>query len=352
MGFGSGAWSLEFAQRLGRKGWTRLTWPQRYGGQARPLTYKLVLLEEMAYHHAPFASYSMADAIAGMLLDVGSETLRQEMLPAIGDGETSFWFGFSEPEAGSDLLALTTRAYEDGDDFVVDGQKTFSSNAHLAQYGHVLVRTASGTHRRHGISALIIPNNLSGVSVQPLRTADGDVYNNQVFFTGVRVPRRYLVGERDQAFGQLLAGLEHDRFWARFVKPPWCKRLLEDLIDYLRHKGPLDNVVRAQLAEIAIGLEVSRLLLSRAAWLVVNGLPITYESSAGKVFADEAGQRLAQVGMKALGLYGQAQRDTRWAPLGGKMTRFYLTSVGHTIAGGTSEIIRNTLATRGLGLPQ
>jgi alkylation response protein AidB-like acyl-CoA dehydrogenase len=186
----------------------------------------------------------------------------------------------------------------------------------------------------------------------------GGVYHYEVFLDAVRVPQDYLLGKEDEGFLQLLKGLDTDRFWGRFYKAPALKRLLQELVAYAntttRHGQPLakDAVVRRQLASLATDIEVLRMLFYRNGWLIREGLPTPHESALNKVFADETGQRLAALGMELLGLYGPLKAGSRWAKLHGKMQHVYQTSLGHTIAGGTSEVLRTTVALRGLGLPR
>jgi hypothetical protein len=264
----------------------------------------------------------------------------------------------SEPDAGSDLLGLTTHAVEDGDDFVVNGQKVWSSNAHIADYGYLITMTDPNVPRHKGLSAFVLDNRLPGVTIAPLINILGFRYHNEVFFDNVRIPRDYLLGKKNNGFYQMIKGLEHDRFWARYIKPPYCRRLFEELVQYAREtkRGGRalaeDPVVRQKLADIAVDLETCWVLSLRAGWLLVKGLPMNYEASVAKVMADEMGRRLFEVGLELLGLYGQLEKGSKWAQLGGKFEHLYLAGVGHTLAGGTSEIIRDTIATRGLSLPR
>ncbi|MBI2846690.1 MAG: acyl-CoA dehydrogenase family protein [Chloroflexi bacterium] len=357
-GFGFGGWSREFSRKLGEKGWIALTWPKEYGGLARPLMHKLVLLEEMAYHHAPFFAHFLAESTAHIIIERGSKTLKEETLSSIAKGETSFWLAFSEPDAGTDLLNISSTAVEDGDYFVLNGQKIWSSNSHLAHYGYLLARTDQNVPRHKGVSMFIVPKRLPGISVTGLINLAGFRWHNQVFFDNVRVPRDYLIGEKNQGFYYLLKGLEYDRFWGRFVKAPYCQRILEQLIQYVRDASHQSNahahsvLIRHRLAEMAIEVEACRLLFYSIGWAMSKGRELSYESSGAKVFADEMGLRLADVGMQVLGLYGQLEPDSKHTALKGKIERLYLTGRGHTIAGGTSEVVRNTVAMRGLGMPR
>ncbi len=288
----------------------------------------------------------------------GSPRLQQEVLPRIARGEVTFWQGFSEPNAGSDLLALQTAAVRDGDAYVLNGRKIWNSHVGIGTYGLVIARTNPEAPRHQGLSMFVVANTTPGLDIRPIRNMTGGVYHYEVFLDTVRVQHNYLLGKEDEGFVQLLRGLDTDRFWGRFYKAPSMTRILNELVEYAnttsRHGRPLahDPVVRRQFASLATDIAVLRMLFYRNGWLIREGLPTPYESALNKVFADELGQKLAAFGMELLGLYGPLQEGSRWARLHGKMQHIYQTSLGHTIAGGTSEILRTTVATRGLGLPR
>jgi alkylation response protein AidB-like acyl-CoA dehydrogenase len=204
----------------------------------------------------------------------------------------------------------------------------------------------------------VVANTTPGLAIRPIRSMTGEVYHYEVFLDDVRVPKAYLLGKEDEGFVQLLQGLDTDRFWGRFYKAPSLQRILNELVAYANsttRRGILlahDPVVRRQFASLATEIAVLRMLFYRNGWLLKEGLPTPYESALNKVYADETGQKLAAFGMELLGLYGPLKEGSRWAKLRGKMQHIYQTSLGHTIAGGTSEILRTTVATRGLGLPR
>jgi alkylation response protein AidB-like acyl-CoA dehydrogenase len=356
-GYGSGAHSHAFTRALGERGWLSLGWPREHGGQARPMSYLLVLLEELAAAGAPFGPLSGCIQISDSIIRNGSETLQRELLPQIARGDATFWQGYSEPEAGSDLLALQTRARLEGDHWVLDGRKIWSSHAGIATYGTVLARTDPASARSRGLSMLVVDNRLPGMDVRPIRSLTGQVYHYEVFMDGVRVPRDYVMGKPGEGFGQLLKGLDTDRFWGRFYKAPFLRRILGLLVEYAnttsRDGGLLahDAGVRRRLAHAAAEIAALRALFYRAAWLIERGIPATGEVSAAKVMADELGQRVLSLGMELLGPFGVLRAGSRWAQLRGEIEHQYQTSWGHTLAGGTSEIQRTTIAVRALGLP-
>jgi alkylation response protein AidB-like acyl-CoA dehydrogenase len=356
-GYGSGAHSRAFMRALGERGWLAMGWPKELGGGERPLIYQLILLEELAAGGAPFGPLPGCLQVADAIVRDGSETLRRDLLSRIARGEATFWQGFSEPESGSDLLSLKTRARRDGDDWILDGHKIWSSHAGIADYGTVLARTDPAEHRQRGLSMFIVDNRSPGLDIRAIRSLTGQVYHYEVFLDGARAPHDYLLGREGEGFAQLLKGLDTDRFWGRFYKAPFLRRILGLLVRYCNtteHRAaPLARVPvsRRTLAAAATEIAALRALFYRAAWLLEAGQPATAETAVAKVMADELGQRLMALGMDLLGQYGPLRRGSRWAKLAGVIEQQYLTSMGHTIAGGTAEILRSTIATRGLGLP-
>lgn len=351
-------WSFEFTRRLGEKGWIGLTWPKDYGGQGRSVVEQFILKEELAYHRAPsMAHMYVTDTVGPGVVRHGTEHQKSKFLPRMAKGEMTFWLGLSEPEAGSDLLSLRMRAVENGDSFVVDGEKVWSTGAHLADFGWVLVGTDLAARHR-GLSVLVVDMKTPGITVRPLINMAGKHTFNEVFFDRVRVPRENLVGEKNEGLRLLLLTLEGDRCWGRCAEAAYCRRILDDLIDYAkvtkRDGKPLvkNMLVRHTLAEMAVEIEVCRVLTYRDIWMLNEGLPLTREGSVLKVFADEMSMRLANVGMKLLGVYGQLREGSKWAVLNGWIENVYLESVAHSLGGGTTEIQKNTIATRGLGLPR
>jgi len=356
-GYGSGANSKAFIRALAEQGWISMCWPKAFGGTERPMFFKLVLMEQLALAGAPFGPLPGIWQTADAIIDYGSERLRAEVLPAIARGEASFWQGYSEPDAGSDLLALKTEAKRDGDDYVIRGHKIWSSHAGIATHGLVFARTSHEARRSRGFSMFVVPNGTRGMDIRPIKSLTGEIYHYEVFLDDVRVPEALRLGLEGEGFVALLNGLDSDRFWGRFYKAPALQRVLRRLVDHANttmvNGAPLarDPFVRRRLAGLATDIEALRWLFYRAACLLRDGAPITYETAVAKVLADETGQKLARVGMDLLGLWAPLRPGSEEAKLDGEISHAYLTSLGHTIAGGTAEILRTTVATRGLGLP-
>jgi len=350
-GYGSGAHSRAFMRALGERGWLSLTWPRAHGGQERPMGFVLVLLEELAAAGAPFGPLSGCLQVSESIIRHGSATLQREILPGVARGEATFWQGYSEPGAGSDLLALETRARLEGEHWVLDGRKIWSSHAGIATHGTVLARTDPASTRHRGLSMLMVDNRLPGMDVRPIRSLTGQVYHYEVFMDGVRVPREYIMGRPGEGFAQLLRGLDTDRFWGRLYKAPFLRRLLGLLVEHVRAERPHDAVARHRLAQAAAEIAALRALFHRAAWLIERGETATGPVSAAKLMADELGQRVCALGMELLGPYAALRAGSPEARLRGEIEHQYQTSWGHTLAGGTSEIQRTTIAVRALGLP-
>jgi len=356
-GYGSGANSRAFLRALGAQGWLSMCWPKAHGGREAPMFMKLVLMEELALAGAPFGPLAGVWQTADAIIEYGTERLRREVLPAIARGDATFWQGYSEPDAGSDLLALKTEARRDGEYYVIRGHKIWSSHAGIATHGLVFARTSREARRSRGFSMFVVANGTTGMDIRPIRSLTGEVYHHEVFLDDVRVSAELMLGPEGDGFQALLNGLDADRFWGRFYKAPALERVLRQLVSYANTtqvRGvPLarDPSVRRRLAAIAAETAALRLVFYRTGCLIRDGAPLSYETAMAKVYADETGQKLARLGMDLLGVWGPLREGSRWAKLGGQISHLYLTTLGHTIAGGTAEILRSSVAVRGLGLP-
>src|SRR5712692_10525385 len=273
-GYGSGAHSRAFLRALAGRGWISMGWPTAYGGQAQPMFFKLLLLEQLALAGAPFGPLAGCWQTADAIIGFGGERLRRELLPAIARGEATFWQGYSEPDAGSDLLALKTEAKRDGDHYVIRGHKIWSSHAGIATHGLVFARTSREARRSRGFSMFVVPNGTPGMDIRPIKSLTGDVYHYEVFLDDVRVPEALRLGPEGEGFVALLNGLDSDRFWGRFYKAPALQRVLRRLVDHANttmvNGAPLarDPFVRRRLAGLATDIAALRWLFYRAACLL------------------------------------------------------------------------------------
>ena len=353
---GEWAFGLEMRKKLADKVWLTMAWPEEYGGQCVSHMMQVVFAEEMSYHRAPGRDVFGTRMMAPTLMIHGTEEQKKEFLPPVSKGEVQWCQGYSEPESGSDLASLQTRAVEDGDDFIINGTKIWTSSAHRADHIMVLTRTDPDAPKHRGISFLLCDMNTPGLTVNPIINMAGDHGFNMVTFDNVRVPKKNLVGEQNRGWYVGATLLDFERSGVDYSAGG--RRVLEELTDYAKNNnqnGSLisDNpIMRNRLANLAIEVEVSRLISYNIAWMQGEGLVPNKESSMGKVVGTELQQHLSETGMQMLGLHGQLEPGSKYAPLEGRIEHMHLTNVSETIQAGTSEIQRNIIATRGLGLPR
>ncbi len=344
-----------FIKKLAERGWLTLAWPKEWGGQGASHMTQLVYNEEMALHDAPATDLG-SDRVGPTIMLYGTEEQKQRFLPPIVRGEAVWCQGFSEPGAGSDLASLQTRAVEDGDTFVINGSKIWTSLAHFAEWMILLARSDPDAPKHKGISYFLVDMKTPGITVRPLVDLLGRHQFNQVFFDNVRVPRDCLLGELNRGWYIATATLDFERSGIQRVIG--SLRTFEQLAAYARETKrdgrPLlaDPLVRHQLADLKVEFEVGRLLAYRVAWMQGQNLVPNYEASVSKMYGSELAQRLANAGVRLLGLGGQLAPGSPWAPLQGSFQTLYLNAAGLTIAAGTSEVQRNIIAGRGLGLPR
>ena len=353
---GEWAFGLEMRKKLADKGWLTMAWPEEYGGQGVSHMMQVVFAEEMSYHRAPGRDVFGTRMMAPTLMIHGTEAQKKEFLPPVSKGEVQWCQGYSEPESGSDLASLQTRAVEDGDDFIINGTKIWTSSAHRADHIMVLTRTDPDAPKHRGISFLLCDMNTPGLTVNPIINMAGDHGFNMVTFDNVRVPKKNLVGEQNRGWYVGATLLDFERSGVDYSAGG--RRVLEELTDYAKNSsqnGSLisnNPIMRNRLANLAIEVEVSRLISYNIAWMQGEGLVPNKESSMGKVVGTELQQHLSETGMQMLGLHGQLEPGSKYAPLDGRIEHMHLTNVSETIQAGTSEIQRNIIATRGLGLPR
>ena len=351
-------WDFTFQMRrkLAQRGWLTMHWPPEYGGQGTSPVRSAIFNEEMAYHRAPGRDIFGVRMLAPTLMLFGTEEQKKTFLPPIARGEVQWCQGYSEPGSGSDLASLQTRAVSDRDDYVVNGSKIWTTFAHQADWIILLTRTDPDAPRHKGISFLLADMRSPGISVQPVYNMAGGHDFNQVFFDNVRVPKRNLVGEENAGWYVAVKLLDFERSGIDYASI--SRRLLSELADYVRstHRNgaPIarDPKIRSMLADRYIEAETARLLAYGVAWRQGQGLVPNKEASISKVFGSETLQRVVATGMEILGLYGQLRPGDKWAALRGRLSEEWMYSFSGTIAAGTSEVQRNIIATRGLGLPR
>jgi alkylation response protein AidB-like acyl-CoA dehydrogenase len=345
--------SENFRRRLAEKGWLAISWPEEYGGAGRSHIEQAIFHERISYYRA--TGPDIGTLISGpTIMRFGSDEMKREWLPGIARGEIRFWLAYSEPNAGSDLASIQTSAAEDGDDLVINGQKVWSSGAHTSDYAWMAVRTDPVAPARKGISLVIVDNTSEGVMIRPVMNMPGFHSFNEVFFDDVRVPQTNIVGEKNQGWYYLMAALDFERL---VVAIGGMRRILEELIQYVKgtyHNGQglsQDPRTRDKLAELATEIEVADMFFWQTAWMLDRGLLPNIEASVLKLVSTGLSWKLANTAMEVMGPYAQLGRGSKWAPLGGRVCTGYLDSISALVGAGTSEIQRNIIALRGLGLP-
>lgn len=346
----------EFTKRVAERGWIGLAWPKEYGGQGRSNIDRLILTEEMLRYGAPAACHWFADRQIGRaILAYGTEQQRQELLPKIIKGEAYVGLGMSEPEAGSDLASLRTQAVEDGDDYIINGQKMWASCGMFMNYIYLVARTDPEAPKHRGISEFVIATNLPGITITPTMDITGSTAWAEVFFDSVRVPQRYLIGEKNHGFYQILNQLDYERAGLERLMGnyPLFDAIIKFTKETKRNGKPLsqDALIRSKLAQLQVEFEIGRLLTYRVVLVIEEGHAPNVEAAMAKAYSTAFEQHLASTAMDILGLYGQLVAESKWAPILGMAPHSYLGSKGYSLQAGTSEILRNIVAGRGLGLP-
>ena len=346
----------EFTKRVAQKGWIGLTWPKEHGGQERSFIDRLIVTEEMLRYGAPAACHWFADRqIGGSILKYGSEEQKTEFLPKIITGEIYVGLGMSEPEAGSDLASLKTRATEENDCYVVNGQKTWTSGAWFTNYIYLLARTDVDAPKHRGISEFIVPMDLPGISRIPMIDITGTEAWNDVFFDNVRVPKKYMIGEKNKGFYHVLEQLAYERGGMERLMGNYP--LFDALIKFAKetkYNGKAlsqDTMIRHKLAQLQVEFEVGRLFMYKVAMVMDEGRAPTVEASMSKAYATTFEQHLANTAMEILGPYGLLWAGSKYVPFEGLAAHSYLGSKGYSLQAGSTEILKNIIATRGLGLP-
>ncbi len=346
-----------FARKLGERGWLAVGWPKEFGGLGWTPMQQFIFNEEMALNKAPSRLGGSGIGLGGpVIMKHGTQEQKTRYLPPLARGETVWCQLFSEPNAGSDLAGLETRVEDMGDYFLLNGQKTWTTIGHKAQYGVLLARSNPDVPKHKGISYFILDLSLPGVTRRPIINMADVHHFNEFFFDNVRVPRDAMIGEKDQGWYVTSTTLNFERSGIRLTVP--ALQLFEELAAFAREGSngfkPLERspVMRNKMAEMALELQVCRLLSYRVAWLQTYQEVSGREGNVSRLFAAELTQRLVQVGMELLGLWGQPTHESKLNVLHGKIQKLYRGQRAITIGGGTAEIQRNAIAVRGLGMPR
>lgn len=344
-----------FMRKVAERGWLGITWPKDWGGQDGAGVYEYLLNEALAGRGGPQIGKGVG-IIGKTLLRHGSEKLKQEFLPKILRNEVEFAVGYSEPDAGSDAASMKLKATRDGDGWRLNGQKTWTTSAHFAEWYWVGARTDPEAPKHFGITLFLVPLDQPGITIRPIWTM-GDERTNDVFFDDVFVHDDYVVGDVNRGFQYISEALDLERFTMFMFSP--IQQRLDLLCDYVREEKldgePLaaDPVVRQCIAQLVTQAEVARVLgLRFVAASMKGGAAPTAEASEYKLYATELSKRLANASMD-LGAPGtQLRVRTDDAPMKGRAESTYRYTVIDTIGGGTSEVQKNIISRRKLGLPK
>jgi len=341
-----------FRKELDSRGWLRMCWPKEYGGESRSPWYQFILIEELEYWGMPYGILSVS-SVAPAIMTFGSDEQKKKYLPGIWNGDVSFAIGYTEPNAGTDLASLETRAVRDGDDWVINGQKIFTSQAEVSSHVWLAARTDPDSPKHRGISMFIVPMDTPGITITPMWTMSG-MRTNQTFYDNVRVSSDALVGEENRGWYVLTHALDHER--VALAPTGGLGRNFDSLIEHLREQRPellKDRAVRLRLAEMKLDLHTQRALAAKNGSIIANGGTPTMEASMAKVWSSELRYRMHSLAMDLLGRYGALTRESKEvAPMGGRLESTYRMSPILRFGGGTNEVQRSIIAQRGLGLPR
>ncbi len=349
-----GPLSREFFRRLGADGWLGVGWPKEYGGQGRSPMEQYIFYEAAAYEEAPLPMLAL-NTVGPTIMKYGSDELKNLVLPRILRGEIEICIGYSEPNAGTDLASLKTTAVRDGDGYVINGQKSFTSCAHFADYIWLAARTDPDVKKHRGISLFLVDIDTPGIEITPVYTIGG-VRTNSTFYDNIRVPKSRLVGEENKAWKYMTAQLDLERIALCPYSP--LTRRIEETIEWAK-KTKMDGMsiidqegVKNRFCEMIADVEVLKLLNSQVSVQLTKGLPVYAEASTVKAYGSDLYQRVNNEIMEIMGLYGQLEQGSKWAPLGGAMPNYFRRDLVLIFGGGAIEVQKNIIAMAGLMMPR
>ncbi len=341
----------DMARKFGQKGWLSLFWPKEYGGQACSYVDYLIFLEEIARRGSPGFNAVGPKMLAPTLFKYGTEEQKEKHLRPIASGEELLCEAFTEPNAGSDMASLQTKAVKDNNDYVVNGQKTWSTFAKYSDWCCLLARTDPELKRHRGISFFLVDLSTPGVTVSPIIDIQGEPDFAEIFFEDVRVPKENLVGGENEGWKVVQTMLSYERIAIGPVAA--VRSLIDRMVKYINDNPERQwPNARQKLGQLKVEAEVGRLICYRLAWLHDSGMDKVHQAAQARLYATELLKRAARVAIELLGPYGQLDQGDSRAPLYGWFKHLYLSSMGITIAAGTSEILKNIIAGIGLELPR
>jgi alkylation response protein AidB-like acyl-CoA dehydrogenase len=340
-------------------GYVGIDWPREYGGRGASIMEQIILYEEMSRAQAPQPVNRGGLSMLGpTLMKHGTPPQRERHLTKILTAEEIWCQGFSEPNAGSDLANLQTRAVLDGDHYVINGQKVWTSMAHVAEWGFFLVRTDPNAAKHKGITFILVDMKTPGISIRPLTQITGEAEFNEVFLDNVRVPAGNVVGKVNEGWGVALTTLAYERDVLTMIRHISLRTALERLIALAKrtkrdgHTAASEPVIRQKLASLMVAERCLQLNGYRSLTRILQGGAPGPEGSTSKLFWSQVDQDLAEVATEVLGPYSQIAAPSAWAPDEGQWEFYCCLARGSGIRAGTTEILRNILGERVLGLPK
>jgi 3-oxocholest-4-en-26-oyl-CoA dehydrogenase alpha subunit len=352
--FGDGAAYRETVRQLGKDGWLGIGWPKEYGGQARSMIEQLIFLDEAAIANVPIPTLTL-NSVGPTIMQYGTEEQKQQFLAPILSGEVHFAIGYSEPEAGTDLASLRTRAERSGDEYVINGQKMWTSLVEYADYVWLAVRTDPDVKKHRGLSVMIVPTDAEGFRYQQVKTMAG-ANTNATFYEDVRVPVGNRVGEENDGWRLITNQLNHER--VALLSAGRLTGTLRDVREWAQNTKVADGRrvidqpwVQMNLARVHAKVEVLKLMNWRIAWGVGKGMNPA-DASATKVFGSELNTEAYRALMEVMGANAVVRDKSPGVTLQGRVERMYRGSLILTFGGGTNEVQRDIIAMVGLGMPR
>jgi alkylation response protein AidB-like acyl-CoA dehydrogenase len=335
-------------------GYVGMDWPREFGGRGASIVEQIILFQEMARAESPqFVNRGGLSMLGPTLMKYGTPAQQQRHLQKILTADELWCQGFSEPNAGSDLANLQTRAVLDGDHFVVNGQKVWTSMAHVADWCFLLVRTDPSAPKHKGISFLLVDMRTPGITIRPLRQITGEAEFNEVFFDNVRVPREHLVHRLHEGWAVAITTLAYERNLLTFIRHIALRNALHRLVRLVRERGTgADPLVRQKVAGLWIGEQALQMNGYRSLTKILRGGEPGPEGSTSKLFWSQLDQDLALTASEVIGPYSQIAHGSDWAPDEGQWEFYELLARASGIRAGTTEILKNILGERVLGLPK
>jgi alkylation response protein AidB-like acyl-CoA dehydrogenase len=341
----------QMAGKMGEKGWLSIHWPKEYGGQGVSPFYRLILREELTKYHSPGYDSIGVGIVAPALLLKGNEEQKKRHLLGIASGKVMWCETLSEPNHGSDLAAIETFAKEEADCFVINGQKIWTTNAHFADWNALIARTDREANPNYrGLTFFLVDMKTPGITVNPIINMAGHHEFNEIFFEDVRIPKENIVGDLNKGWYVVMSLLDYERTTDTVYAI--ATTYLNDLVEFARENDLLNPIFEKRFAELETECEIARLLHYRVAWMQSQGLVPNHESAMSKMFSFELHKRISEFGMEVAGQYSQLAADADGVPMFGRIPSCYLRSFGYSLEQGTSEIDRDVIAQRGLGLPR